>query len=78
MTRRKRITILAVSALLVAAVGYVAFEWRKAAQEHRERDQVYCWIRSMDWWDHNLTEAANFGRQLNELRKLGSQSDKCQ
>ena len=40
MTRRKRITILAVSALLVAAVGYVAFEWRKAAQEHRERDQV--------------------------------------
>ena len=74
MTRRKCITILAVGALLIAAVAYIAFEWKKAAREQKARAQVYYWIRSMDWWDYTLTEAENLGRQLNELRKLRPQA----
>src|SRR5690242_9140214 len=70
MTRRhKWITLLSPVILILGTV--IAFRTHRASQETALQEKVYYWIRSMDWWDRNLTESENVKRRLDGLRTMG-------
>lgn len=67
--RKTRLVIAGAIALALGAAVFV--EMRRASREAQTRAAVYHWIRSMDWWDHRETEAANLRRQAAGLRSVG-------
>lgn len=70
MTRRhKWITLLSPVILILGTV--IAFRTHRASQDTALQEKVYYWIRSMDWWDRNLTESENVKRRLDGLRTMG-------
>jgi hypothetical protein len=69
-SRKTRLAIATAIALILGAAVFV--ELRRAAHEARTRAAVYYWIRSMDWWNHSQTEAANERRQAAGLRSVGA------